>query len=118
MKDRQTKERFIALRGHGLPLANIAAEIAVSKTTLINWDPGLKEEIDNLGALQPEAVNNNSTFRRASGSNFSGVHSAGFSGIETRDLSEPPTEKRILARSYASRRCAAIAVANAGRTDR
>jgi hypothetical protein len=56
MKDRQTKERFIALRGHGLPLANIAAEIAVSKTTLINWDPGLKEEIDNLGALQPEAV--------------------------------------------------------------
>jgi len=99
MKDRQTKERFIALRGHGLPLANIAAEIAVSKTTLINWDPGLKEEIDNLGALQPEAVNNNSTFRRASGSNFSGVHSAGFSGIETRDLSEPPTEKRILARS-------------------
>jgi hypothetical protein len=36
MKDTQTKERFMELRGQGLPLAKIAAEIGVSKTTLIN----------------------------------------------------------------------------------
>jgi DNA-binding XRE family transcriptional regulator len=36
------------LRGRGLPLAKITAEIGVSKTTLINWDRDLKEETDNL----------------------------------------------------------------------
>jgi DNA-binding XRE family transcriptional regulator len=36
------------LRGQWLPLAKIAAEIGVSKTTLINWDRDLKEETNNL----------------------------------------------------------------------
>jgi len=44
------------LRGYGLPLAKIAAEIGVSKTTLINWDRDLKEEIDNLKAVELEAL--------------------------------------------------------------
>jgi DNA-binding XRE family transcriptional regulator len=56
MKDKQTKERFMELRGRGVPLANIAAEIEVSKTTLINWERDLKEQIDNLRAVELEAL--------------------------------------------------------------
>jgi len=33
MKDMKTKKRFIELRGQGLPLAAVAAEIGVSKPT-------------------------------------------------------------------------------------
>jgi len=38
MKSNETKTRFVELRAQGLPLAKIAAEIKVNKTTLINWD--------------------------------------------------------------------------------
>ncbi|MGA3359940.1 MAG: hypothetical protein ABSC87_07015 [Halobacteriota archaeon] len=41
------------LRGQGLPLAKIAAEIGVSRPS-INWD--LKEEIDNLQAVELGAL--------------------------------------------------------------
>ena len=51
MKDIHTKERFIELRGQGLSLAAIAAEIGVSKPTLINWERDLKERIDNVQAV-------------------------------------------------------------------
>ena len=56
MKDKQTKERFIELRGQGLPLKRIADEIGVSKTTLVNWEQDLKEQIDNLRAMELEAL--------------------------------------------------------------
>ncbi|MGZ4849158.1 MAG: helix-turn-helix domain-containing protein [Halobacteriota archaeon] len=56
MKDTETKERFIAMRGQGLPLAKIAAELNVSKTTLINWERNFQEEIDNLRAAELEAM--------------------------------------------------------------
>jgi hypothetical protein len=44
------------LPGQGLPLAKKAAEIEVSTTSLINWDRDLKEEIDNLKAVELEAM--------------------------------------------------------------
>ena len=56
MKDLKTKERFIELRGQGLPLATIAAEIDVSKPTLINWERDFRQEIDNLKAVELEAM--------------------------------------------------------------
>ena len=43
MKDTQTKERFMELRGQELALVKIAAEIEVSKTSLINSDRDLSE---------------------------------------------------------------------------
>ena len=56
MKDNETKTRFMELRAQGLPLKKIAAEIKVSKTTLINWDRDFKGEIDNLRAVELEAM--------------------------------------------------------------
>ena len=56
MKDNETKDRFIELRSQGLPFAKIAAELNVSKTALINWERDFKEEIDNLRAIELEAM--------------------------------------------------------------
>ncbi len=55
MRDAQTKVHVMELQGQGLPPAKLAAEIEVSTTTLINWDGDLKEEIDNLKAVELEA---------------------------------------------------------------
>ena len=56
MKDMETKTRFMQLRAQGLPLAKIAAELKVSKNTLATWEQDLKEEIDNLEAMELEAM--------------------------------------------------------------
>ncbi|MGZ4853372.1 MAG: hypothetical protein ACXV3D_09335 [Halobacteriota archaeon] len=94
MKDTQTKERFMELRGQGLPLAKIAAEIGVSKTTLINWDRDLKEKIDNLRAVELEALYDKfylSTLKQVEF--FGDILNRIQRELETRDLSELPTEK-------------------------
>ncbi|MGZ4885497.1 MAG: hypothetical protein ACXVI7_09170 [Halobacteriota archaeon] len=63
MKDNKTKERFIELRGQGLPLARIAAEINVSKPTLINWGHEFREEIDNAQAIDSRRCTTSITSR-------------------------------------------------------
>ena len=94
MKDKQTKERFMELRGQGLPLAKIAAEIGVSKTTLINWDRDLKEDIDNLKAVELEAMYDKFYLSTRKQVEFFGdILSRIQREIETRDLSEISTEK-------------------------
>lgn len=94
MKDKQTKERFMELRGQGLPLAKIAAEIGVSKTTLINWDRDLKEEIDNLKAVELEALYDKFYLSTRKQVEFFGdILSRIQRELETRDLSSIPTEK-------------------------
>ena len=56
MKNKETKVRFIERRAQGLPLAKIAAKSNVSKTTLVNWNQEVKEEIHNLRAIELEAM--------------------------------------------------------------
>ena len=56
MKDNETKARFIELQGQDLPLKSIADEIGVSKTTLVNWEQELKEQVDNVRAMELEAL--------------------------------------------------------------
>ncbi|MGZ4892157.1 MAG: hypothetical protein ACXV2B_07865 [Halobacteriota archaeon] len=82
------------LRGQGLPLAKIAAEIGVSKTTLINWDRDLKEKIDNRRAVELEALYDKfylSTLKQVEF--FGDILNRIQRELETRDLSELPTEK-------------------------
>jgi DNA-binding XRE family transcriptional regulator len=56
MKDNKTKARFIELRGRGRPLKSIADEVGVSKTTLVNWEEDLKEQVDNVRAMELEVL--------------------------------------------------------------
>lgn len=56
MKDRKTKERFIELRAAGVSYAKIAAELCVSKQTLITWSKDLTQQISNLREVEWEAL--------------------------------------------------------------
>ena len=94
MKNKETKVRFIERRAQGLPLAKIAAKSNVSKTTLVNWNQEVKEEIDNLRAIELEAMYEKydlSTRKRVEF--FGDVLSRIQRELETRDLSAIPTEK-------------------------
>ena len=94
MKDLKTKERFIELRGQGLPLARIAAEINVSRPTLINWEHDFREEIDNAQAMELEAMYDKYFLSvRKKVEFFGDVLNRIQSELETRDLSTISTEK-------------------------
>ena len=56
MKDQETIQRFVQLRAQGLPFAKIAAELNVSKPTLIEWSRQHQFEIQNLRAVETEAL--------------------------------------------------------------
>jgi len=56
MHDEQTGQRFIELRSQGWPFARIATELKVSKPTLINWSRKHQFQIQNLRAVELEAV--------------------------------------------------------------
>ena len=94
MKDNETKARFVELRGQGLPLKRIADEIGVSKTTLVNWEQDFKEQIDNLRAMELEALYDKYFLSVRKKVEFFGDVLSRIQGeLETRDLSTIPTEK-------------------------
>jgi hypothetical protein len=94
MKDNETKTRFMELRAQGLPLKKIAAEIKVSKTTLINWDRDFKGEIDNLRAVELDAMYDKYDLSTRKKVEFFGdILSRIQRELETRDLSSISTEK-------------------------
>ena len=56
MHDEQTIQRFIELRSQGWPFARLSAELNVSKPTLIKWSRKHQFQIQNLRAIELEAV--------------------------------------------------------------
>ena len=56
MKDQETIQRFITLRAQGWSFARIAESLNVSKTTLIQWGRRHQFEIQNLRAVETEAL--------------------------------------------------------------
>ena len=56
MKDQETVQQFIHLRSQGWTFDRIAAELKVSKPTLIEWGRRHQFEIQNLRAIETEAL--------------------------------------------------------------
>jgi len=56
MKDQETVARFIQLRADAWSFARISAELNVSKPTLIDWSRKFQFEIQNLRAVETEAL--------------------------------------------------------------
>jgi len=56
MHDEKTVQRFIELRSQGWPFARIATELNVSKPTLIHWSRKHQFQIQNLRAVELEAL--------------------------------------------------------------
>ena len=56
MHDVQVQQRFVQLRSQGWSFARIATELNVSKPILINWSRKFQFEIQNLRAIELEAL--------------------------------------------------------------
>ena len=56
MHDDKTVQRFIDLRAQGWTYARLIAELKVSKTTLIGWSRKHQFQIQNLKAIELEAL--------------------------------------------------------------
>ena len=56
MHDQETVRRFIELRADGWSFSRIAAELKVSKPTLIDWSRKHQFEIQNLRMIETEAM--------------------------------------------------------------
>lgn len=56
MHDEKTVQRFIELRASGWPYARIMTELGVSKPTLIAWSRKHQFQIQNLKAIELEAL--------------------------------------------------------------
>jgi len=56
MKDQETIAQFIHLRASGLSYDKIAAQLNVSKPTLIQWSRKYQFDIQNLRAVETEAL--------------------------------------------------------------
>ncbi|WP_100400614.1 hypothetical protein [Bacillus sp. FJAT-44742] len=56
MKDNNTRQRFIEMRAKGKSFNNISKELRVAKSTLIEWSKTYLTEIENLKAIELEAL--------------------------------------------------------------
>ena len=72
---------------------DLAAKVEVSKTTLINWERDLKEEVDNLKAVELEALWDKFYLSTQHVEFFGDILSRIQRELETRELSESPAEK-------------------------
>ena len=56
MKDIETQHRFLELRAQGKSLRTVAEELAVGRQTLVRWEREYKEQIENLKAMELDAL--------------------------------------------------------------
>lgn len=56
MKDIETQHRFLELRAQGKSLRTIADELSVGRQTLVRWEREYKEQIENLKAMELDAL--------------------------------------------------------------
>ncbi|MGC3958720.1 MAG: helix-turn-helix domain-containing protein [Verrucomicrobiota bacterium] len=56
MHDLDTQKQFVLLRSQGKSYDRIAAELNVSRQTLINWSRKFRFEIQNLQAIERESL--------------------------------------------------------------
>ena len=101
MQDEKTVQRFIELRAGGWTYARLMAELTVSKPTLIAWSRKFQYQIQNLKAIEMEALRErwlNSTATRVTAA-------ARWVGPTARDVPYPaPAETAIAASTHPARR--------------
>ena len=96
VKDQETILQFIHLRAQGWTFARIATELKVSKPTLIGWSRQHQFEIQNLRAIETEALAEKCLASRQQrweqlGRDLRRVHEE----LAKRDLSDIPTARLL-----------------------
>lgn len=96
MSTTEQKERFIELRAKGYSFDKIAKELGKAKQTLIDWSKELQDEIANLKALELEALYEKHYLLKENRlQTFGEMLTKIKKEVESRDLSDVPTEKLL-----------------------
>jgi hypothetical protein len=96
METTELKERFVELRAKGYSFDKIAQELGKAKQTLIDWSKELQDEIANLKALELEALYEKFYLLKEHRlQNLGGILTKLKTEVESRDLSEVPTDKLL-----------------------
>jgi hypothetical protein len=96
MESLEIKEKFIELRAQGYSFDKIAKELGKAKQTLVDWSRELQDEIANRKALELEALYEKFYLLKEHRlKNFGGTLSKLQKEIESRDLSDVPTDKLL-----------------------
>ena len=105
MKDNELIDRFIELRAKGSPFSRIAAELNVSKPTLIAWGKELQKEVANARTPRMDALFERYAVAKgkrveAFGKRLEGI----LAELDTRNLANVPTTALLkLALDYGDR---------------
>jgi hypothetical protein len=92
----EIKEKFIELRAKSWSFDKIAKELGKAKQTLIDWSKELQDEIANRKALELEALYETYYLQRENRiQNFGAMLSKIKKEVESRDLSDIPTDKLL-----------------------
>lgn len=93
MKSTADKERFVELRAAGLSYDAIAAQVNVSKPTLIAWGRELAKEVHNARAVRMDELFEKYAVAKAKRVEVFGQRMNGIlAELDKRDLADVPTE--------------------------
>ena len=56
MYSNDVHDKFIEFRAQNISIRNIAEQLGVHRNTLLDWEQKYREEIDNLRAIELEAI--------------------------------------------------------------
>jgi transposase len=94
VKDTETKQKFLERRAQGKSLRTIADELGVGRQTLVNWARECKEEIENLKAIELDALHEQYRLTtHAKVERYGAELKRVTEELEKRDLSNVPTPK-------------------------
>ncbi|MFP3886783.1 hypothetical protein U8V97_15150 [Priestia filamentosa] len=94
MKDNKTKQRFIELRAAGYSFDNIAKQLKVAKSTLIDWSKEFEYEVANLKAIEMETLQEQYFIAKRARIEIMGNQTIKLKDeLLQRDLADIPTEK-------------------------
>jgi transcriptional regulator with XRE-family HTH domain len=96
MKDSDKLERFLELRAQGKSLRTIETETGINRRTLSKWESESKEELDNLKAIELDALREKYWLTRQARIRIYGDQYQRFiEELKKRDLSGVPTPKLV-----------------------
>lgn len=94
MKSKAIKEKFIELRAQGHSYASIAADLKVSKPTLIEWSQEFEFRITNLKTIEMETLQEKYLIQKQNRIELFGQQIQTIKAeLSTRDMKEVSTEK-------------------------
>ena len=96
-KDPEVIEQFIALRARGVPYANIAADLKVSRRTLVTWSRKFADRLENESAIENEVVNEAiRAADRARAAQIAALQDRILAELNQRPLKDIPTDRLAL----------------------